>query len=80
METGELKTEVYDDLWRVHEYLSVDLDSQDDKHDEGDEAMDNEVEVDEVILHIVKFKTKRVCLDLNKCIVLLITCIALPIF
>lgn len=60
--------------------LSVYLDSQGDKHYKGDESMDNEVEVDEIILYIVRFKTKRVCLDLNKCSVFLITCIVLPIF
>ena len=64
----------------MHEYLSVDLDSQGDEHDEGDEAMYNKVEVDEIILYIVRFKTKRVCLDLYKCSVFLITCIVLTIF
>ena len=60
--------------------LSVDLDSQDDQHDERDEAMYNEVKVDEIILDIVRFKKKRVCLDLYKCSVFLITCIVLPFF
>ena len=64
----------------MHEYLSVNQNSQGDKHDERDEALDNEVEVDEIILYIVRFKTKRVCLDLYKCSVFLITCIVLPIF
>ena len=72
--------EVYYDLWRVYEYLSIYLDSQDDKHNEGDEAMDDKVKVDEIILDIVRFKTKRVRLDLNICSVFLITCIVLPIF
>ena len=41
----------------MHEYLSVNQNSQGDKHDERDEAMDNEVEVDEIILYIVRLKT-----------------------
>ena len=64
----------------MHEYLSVDLDIQNDKHNEGDEAMDDKVEVDEIILYIVRFKTKRVCLDLKKCSAFFISCLVIPIF
>ena len=42
--------------------LSVYLDVQDDEQDEGDETMDDEVEVDEIIFNIEGFKTKRSCL------------------
>ena len=44
-------------------HLSVYLDVQDDEQDEGDETMDDEVEVDEIIFNIEGFKTKRSCLD-----------------
>ena len=64
----------------MYEYLSVDLDSQGDKDDEGDDAVDKKVEVDEIILDIERLKTKRVCLDSDKCSVFLITCIVLLIF
>ena len=42
--------------------------------------MDDKVEVNEIILYIVRFKAKRVCLDLYDCVVFLITCIVVTFF
>ena len=56
------------------------MDSQNDKHDKGDEAMNDEVEVYKIILYIVRFKTKRICLDLYKCSVFFVACIVFTFF
>ena len=45
----------------VNRYLSVDLDIENDKNDERDETMDDEVEVDEIVLHIVRLQAYWVC-------------------
>ena len=42
--------------------LSVDKSVQDEEADEGDDCMDDEVEVDEIILHIEWIETERGCL------------------
>ena len=42
--------------------LSVDKSVQDKEEDEGDDGMDYEVEVDEIILHIECIQTERGCL------------------
>ena len=41
--------------------LSVDKSVQDEEADEGDDGMDDEVEVDEIILHIKLIQTQRGC-------------------
>jgi hypothetical protein len=43
--------------------LSVDKSVQDEEADEGDDCMDDEVEVDEIILHIEWIETERGCLN-----------------
>ena len=43
--------------------LSVDKSVQDEEADEGDDCMDDEVEVDEIILHIECIQTERGCLN-----------------
>ena len=62
-------------------HLSVYLDVQDDEQDEGDEAMDDEVEVDEIIFNIEGFKTKRSCPDFQReAFSFIFTCIIVTFF
>ena len=49
--------------------LSVDKSVQDEEADEGDDCMDDEVEVDEIILHIEWVQTERGCLDFKLCVI-----------
>ena len=45
--------------------LSVDKSVQDKEENEGDDCMDDEVEVDEIILHIEWIEMERGCLNLR---------------
>ena len=49
--------------------LSVDKSVQDKEEDEGEDCMDDEVEVDEIILHIEWVQTERGCLDFKLCVI-----------
>ena len=45
--------------------LSVDKSVQDKEEDEGDDCMDDEVEVDEIILHIELIESEKGCLNIK---------------
>ena len=49
--------------------LSVDKSVEDKEEDEGDDGMDDEVEVDEIILHIECIQTERGCLNFKLCVI-----------
>ena len=53
--------------------LSVDKSVQDEEADEGDDCMDDEVEVDEIILHIEWIQTERGCLNFKLCVIFMAT-------
>ena len=53
--------------------LSVDKSVQYEEADEGDDCMDDEVEVDEIILHIEWAQTERGCLDFKLGVVFMAT-------
>ena len=52
--------------------LSVDKSVQDKEEDEGDDCMDDEVEVDEIILHIEWIETERGCLKFKLCVIFMV--------
>ena len=61
--------------------LSVDKSVQDEEEDEGDDGMDDEVEVDEIILHIECIQTERGCLYFKLGVIFLaIICTGLQLF
>ena len=61
--------------------LSVDKSVQDEEADEGDDCMDDEVEVDEIILHIECIQTERGCLYFKLGVISLATiCTGLHLF
>ena len=49
--------------------LSVDKSVQYEEADEGDDCMDDEVEVDEIILHIEWIQPERGCLNFKLCVI-----------
>ena len=49
--------------------LSVDKSVQDKEEDEGDDCMDDEVEVDEIIPHIEWVQTERGCIYFKLCVI-----------
>ena len=53
--------------------LSVDKSVQDKEEDEGDDCMDDEVEVDEIILHIEWIQTERGCLNFKLGVIFMAT-------